>query len=31
VEGIVKTWFYDKGFGFIDVKQHRKDVFCHFF
>lgn len=29
IEGIVKTWDTDKGFGFIEVKNE-DDVFVHF-
>ena len=31
MEGVIKTWIEEKGFGFIDVKKQRKDVFCHSF
>ena len=29
MEGIVRKWFYDEGFGFIKCRDMKKDVFCH--
>lgn len=31
MEGVIRKWIYEKGFGFINVKKRRKDVFCHSF
>ena len=31
MEGVVKTWIDEEGFGFIKVKKKRKHVFCHSF
>ena len=28
VEGVVRKWIYEKGFGFINTEKQRKDVFC---
>ena len=29
--GEIKVWNEEEGYGFINVKQRRKDVFCHSF
>ena len=28
--GTVKNWFPDRGFGFIETREYRRDVFVHF-